>query len=433
VPPSPAFAIHSTPALLTKDLIRCRRRQGKLIPQFIDVEDPELLELAQALLGVYASGTGETREHLEARAQGVLEGFSGDAVLGRGFDKLLQDRTEFEVDPASTFAEFRARIFLRGAQALRAGLPETPEAFRQKLAQEFGEPPEVLSERLYQDLPPYQRLKEFRELSAPGLLRRYNVSLVQSLLLTCDRLELTLPESHSAELRQLLKFLRFHQLLVQIEQRPRPGLSRGSLKLQVDGPMGLYAQAQKYGLNLANFFPAVLHQPRWSLRATVRLRKNEPEVLELDETCRLSPIGGRFLAYVPEELTRLQEAFAQKLPDWELEAGADFLALGGESYCFPDYRLTHPSGVQLYLELFHPWHAGPLEIRLRQLEQHPETPLLLGVMRALLKNDALAAQLEASEHFEHSGFLYRDLPTADKLKPLLGQRLARTEPSLFSH
>ena len=404
--------------MLTKDLLRFRSVKGQIRPRFISVEDPDLLELAQALIACYDSGIGATRERLQEQVQQVLEAFSGDAQLAKGFDKLLQDRSEFSSGGAEDLPALRARVFAVSAQYLQQGLPETAEAFREQLQNELNEPPESLMSRLYGDLPPYHPLESFRSLSAEGLLRRYNLSLVQSLLLYCDRLEVTLPEPRPAELRQVLKYLRFHQLLARWHRD-----EQGGFRLEVEGPMSLYAQSQKYGLNLASFFPAVLHQSNWSCEALVQVRKNRPEVLKLDASCGLQPVSRRFLAYVPEELTRLQQLLAQKLPEWSLAPASDFLILGGEVHCFPDYELTHTSGVTVFLELFHPWHAGPLKARLAQLSSGTQPPLLLGVMRRLLKEEAVEAAVEASTYFAHSGFFFREIPTLEALKPLLQRRL----------
>ncbi len=404
--------------MLTKDLLRFRSVKGQVRPRFIAVDDPDLLALARALVGQYESGVGATREHLQEQVQQELDAFAGEAQLAKGLDKLLQDRSEFDSGEAEDLTELRARVFAASAQHLKKGLPETPAAFRERLQPELGEPPDRLMNRLYGDLPPYHRLLGFRTLSAEGLLRRYNLSLVQSLLLYCDRLEVTLRNPRPAELRQVLKYLRFHQLLAQWQRE-----DSGTFRMVVEGPMSLYAQSQKYGLNLASFFPALLHQPHWSCEALVQVRKNRPELLKLDEGCGLQPVNRRFLAYVPEELTRLQQLLAQKLPEWTIAPGGDFLILGGEVHCFPDYELTHTSGVQVFLELFHPWHAGPLKDRLAQLRRSPQPPLLLGVMRSLLKDEEVAGAVEQSAYFAHSGFLFRELPTLDRLKPLLQRRL----------
>ena len=105
-------------------------------------------------------------------------------------------------------------------------------------------------------------------MTAEELLHRYNCAQVQGLLLRSESLMLTLPESGPAKLRQLLKYLRFNELLAKIVRDTKKNSK--TLILKIDGPLSLFVQTQKYGLNLANFFAAVLLQPKWKIDAQMR-------------------------------------------------------------------------------------------------------------------------------------------------------------------
>jgi predicted nuclease of restriction endonuclease-like RecB superfamily len=78
-----------------------------------------------------------------------------------------------------------------------------------------------------------------------------------------------LPESGAAKLRQLLKYLRFNKLLCRISSIRD---HEKSLLLEIDGPLSMFVNTQKYGFNLAICF-SILHQPSWQLDAEVRMRK----------------------------------------------------------------------------------------------------------------------------------------------------------------
>ena len=146
--------------------------------------------------------------------------------------------------------------------------------------------------------------------------------------------------------------------------------------LEIDGPLSLFVQTQKYGINLANFFPAILHQPKWDLDAEVRIRKNQVHSLHLDQSCGIRSHYRQFLAYIPEEIKFFSQQLAKQIPGWELTSSPGFVTLTGESLCFPDYLLTHCSGKKVALELFHTWHAAPLRSRLDQLDVQNEAPRL---------------------------------------------------------
>ena len=290
------------------------------------------------------------------------------------------------------------------------------ETYRKTLAGLIGIKAENLSQQLYADLPPFQQVLKFRKITGEGLLHRYNCAQVQGLLLRSESITLKLPDSSAASMRQLLKYLRFNKLLAKISFDHK---KRESLVMEIDGPLSLFLQTQKYGLNLANFFPAVLHQPEWELDATVRIHKNRTYILQLDQSCGIRSHLRQFLAYVPEEIQKLSQQLAKKLPDWILSTSNDFVPLSGENICFPDYLLKHISGKKVPLELFHNWHSAPLLNRLSQLDVQKEAPLLIGINRSLLKNKDVANKLESSSYFSRFGFLFREVPTAAMLLPRL--------------
>ena len=290
------------------------------------------------------------------------------------------------------------------------------ESYRKALAGSIGITSEKLSEQLYSDLPPFQKVMKFRKITGEALLHRYNCAQVQGLLLRSEKIKLKLSESSTASLRQLLKYVRFNKLLAKISFDHK---KRKSIDMQIDGPLSMFLQTQKYGLNLANFFPAILHQQEWELDATVRIHKNRTYIMRLDQSCGIRSHLRQFLAYVPEEIQKLGQQLAKKLPDWTLSSSNDFVHLYGENMCFPDYLLKHISGKKVPLELFHNWHSAPLLNRLSQLDVQKEAPLLIGINRSLLKNKDVANKLESSSYFSRFGFLFREVPTAAMLLPRL--------------
>jgi len=413
--------------VLTKDLLCFRTKSGKIQPKFIDTTAPKFLKIAFELTELFSKSVGEVRGTLENRSKQVLEGFTLGVAVGRGLEKLLIDRTEFDTESKNKVLELREKVFRNSSSLMRkhehsgaydsySTEKDILESYRKVLAGSIGISSEKLSDQLYSDLPPFQKVMKFRNITGEALLHRYNCAQVQGLLLRSEKIKLKLSESSSASLRQLLKYVRFNKLLAKISFDHK---KRKSIDMQIDGPLSMFLQTQKYGLNLANFFPAVLHQQEWELNATVRIHKNRTYILQLDQSCDIRSHLRQFLAYVPEEIQKLGQQLAKKLPDWKLSSSNDFVPLSGENMCFPDYLLKHISGKKVSLELFHNWHSTPLLNRLSQLEAQNVAPLLIGINRSLLKNKDVANQLESSSYFSRFGFLFRDVPTAAMLLPRL--------------
>lgn len=402
--------------MLTKDLLRHRNRKGRIYPQFLDPADARLLECASALIHTFQSGLQQqlTRQQLSDQTQLTLQAHQFDNLVGKGLEKLLLDRAEFETGDAESQARFRDEMFRTAREALQDEATELhPQLadYWKHVQDRTGRDVQEIQAELYADLPPQQKLRGFRSYSAEQLLHRYNCAQVQGLLLHCESLELTLQQPDSGALRQLFKYVRFHQLLSQIQTH-----DAHTFCLRVDGPLSLFYKTQKYGLQLANFFPAILLQERWELRTTIQFRQKAPLQLWLDASCNIRSHYRQFHDYIPEEFQQVVERLHEKHPDWSLTTAGNFVSLGGQKHCFPDFVLQHSTGAQVALELFHGWHAAPLQERLEQLAVlEGSAPLLLGVSRSLLKNQALLGQLEESSYFQSYGFLFRELPTTEKL------------------
>lgn len=408
--------------MLTKDLLQYKIKQGQILPQFVNPADDQLLAIAEQLIAIFEDSPDTQRATLLEASKHVMDSKPGPPIVKRGLEKLLLDRTEFNTAPNEALIAFRQKLFTETSRLL-AQEPFTDYAdYHRKVTQiAAGElPPEMdptetgeLAAKLYADLPNHQPVLTFKTLSAERLLHRYNAAQVQGLLLHCDTLTLKLADAMTAELRQLFKYLRFNQLLSTIRKEDEV------YQITVDGPLNLFYKTKRYGMNLANFFLAVLHQPKWELTADVQFRNRQQSRLSLDESCGIQPISQQFLAYIPEDIQLFQAMLRNKTEDWQIRPGSQFLPLAGDFYCFPDYQLVHKSGVEIAIELFHPWHQGHLIARLNTLADQKEVALILGVSKELEKKPLIAEALAASTYFSAFGFTFRDVPTLRVLLPIL--------------
>lgn len=399
--------------MLTKDLLRYQTLKDQIRPSFVIPNDPSLLYAAQQFIEVFEDSVGKTRQFLLDRSKEIIDSDPSEGVILRGLEKLLIDRTEFDTTTDTDLLEFRQKLFLQTTKLLATQQFVDIRAYHEQLEALMKTPHEVMATKLYSDLPPYQLVTEFKPITPEKLLHRYNCAQVQGLLLRSDQLVVKLLHSDLAQIRQLFKYLKFHQLLANIQK------DDNHFSIQIDGPLSLFFQTQKYGINLANFFPALLHQPVWELRAVVHLTKVKKYQLLLNQTFEIQSHYQHYLAYIPEEIEVFQNHFQNKAKGWTIQAAQEFLHLEGEQYCFPDYKLTHPESQGVYLELFHGWHATHLVLRLKQLEKSAKYPLLVGVNKSLLKDSLVAECLENSHYFSQYGFVFRDMPTTEKVLPLL--------------
>lgn len=399
--------------MLTKDLVCYKNYKNNVNPKFINPFDSELLNVAEELIEIFKDSVGDTRAELLENSKMILDGSEKPILVLRGFQKLLLDRTKFDTSADEKFTNFREKVFTKTSEFLTTQDFENFAEFRAKIETNFSQKYKEISTKLYSDLPEFQEVLKFKSITSEQLLNRYNCAQIQGLLIHCNQLEITVSDSEPKKLRQLFKFLRFFQLLAKVEK-----LNENTFKIFVDGPLNLFYRTQKYGLNLANFFPSLLHQEKWHLVAKVQLKNRKIYELNLDQSCGIKPISQRFLAYVPKEVQMFQKLFSEKNSDWQISTTSNFVPLEGEAYCFPDFSLKHKNGTEVFLEIFHAWHSSHFSERLQTL--NPNSPkLILGIAQNLLKDPFLSHSIESSEYFQEFGFTFREMPTVTKVSKIL--------------
>jgi predicted nuclease of restriction endonuclease-like RecB superfamily len=417
--------------VLTKDQLRFRIVKGVVKPRFVDPQDAGLLQLAGEMLAVFQLNT--TRAEIAEAIEPALSCIP-DRKLGRGLEKLLHDRSKFGQPADRDFASFRAHAFAESAKRLsRAGDFEF-EAYREAVAKSLGSDgveglPVADGLDPYEDLPEYERLVRFKELYPQQLLERYNCSLVQSLLLHARSLTLTIDEPEPANLRRLVKYLKFFRLLAVIyrdegsaaarKKKKKRGTDENRLRIVIDGPATVLGNTSKYGLQLASFFPAVCSLTKWRLETTVLVRNGQEVALVADQKLGLVSPYRNFSVHVPEEISMFHRHFKEKVDDWQVVGETPFIDAGEQKLVFPDFSFENEQNDRVHLELFHRWHGTQLLQRLLFGAANPELPLIIGVDRSLLKKPEVEDAVNGSAWFEQHGFLFRDYPTVVKVRKCL--------------
>jgi len=391
--------------MLTRDQLRIKFKGKVVEPQFIDPESPKMLARATAVMEVYDRALAEhrTRAWLDAELKEV-EGLDPAHKLVKGLSKVLLDKCEFEADSPLPPGELRERVFRRAAET--GPLAWSPGPFAQRtaidvwteLAEELSAASEddrawtaaELQDALYADLPDQQKLTRRGGPKTPSdLLHRYNVALVQALLLHASAVTVRMRRPDSKRVRQLFRYLKFHQLMYRVSG------SAAELAIQVDGPQSLLRQSSRYGLQLAIFFPAVLLQPgSWTLEAEVLWGKAR----KLKKSLTIAHTRGLQSHYADRGAWRSNaekwfvERFEQLDTGWTVHPG-ELLDLGRQKLLVPDLTLRRDGRVA-HLDIVGFWRRTYLDKRLAQTPDH----VVLAVSRRLLGDkgkvpDALAERV----------------------------------------
>ena len=365
--------------MLTSDLLLTRSRGPYIEPRYVAVEDPALIDLAQALIDTHAEHQGKTRRELQ-RALDLLAGDRTDYRIQRGLAKLLGDHyCEFHIDSPQPPEELRYAVFTL-ARAHHPVVRETSLIYpvkREDLLEQVALKHQLSSEDvlagLYADLPENHQLATFAAPSPNELLLRYNVALAQAMLYRCEILRLSVYRNLPVRYKQLFKFIKFYRLIHTIEGDVDAGYEIG-----LDGPVSMFRHSQKYGLQMAIFLPALLLCTRWSMQADILRKDGRRQQFILNDQ------SGLVSHYKDQTLydSLLEETFATRFAkaktQWQLERESEIVNLK-ETVMIPDFTFRHPDGRTAFLEIMGYWRPEYLRRKLEKLRQAQRKDLLVAV------------------------------------------------------
>jgi hypothetical protein len=379
--------------MLTADLVVVRVVKGELRPRYLPAHDPEALALAAQLIEVFRTHLHRSNEALDG-ALATLLGEDTEFLLHRGLTKLLRDRAEFEVRAPCEPATLRRRLFEEAAAhhpavAVADAVHTVTRAdVIAKVSRELGIDPAVALDAMYGDLKDHLVMTLAPEVSPEALVARYNVALAQAVLLRATSMVIEIEAGDPARYRQLFRYVKFFRLMHRVRGSAEEGYT-----ITLDGPASLFTLSHKYGLQLAEFLPALLLCSAWKATAHLLWGKDKRPV-----TLRLSPALGLVShypdkgIYVTREEQSLLDRFAEIDTPWKLERRAEVIDLGGRGVLVPEFVMTHtPSQRVALIDVMGFWRRDYLDARLALLREHGPRNLVL-LVPARLRGDREALE-----------------------------------------
>ena len=341
--------------------------------------------MAWELIDCFRSARGGTQGELNNQLQ-ELEGDSPDYRFKRGLAHLLKSACEFEVVSPLEPPLLRERVFSLSASSVPSSAQshQTLDTLALQLSQELEREvlPAHIREGLYADLAENKVLMEFEEPTPEQLLHKYNLSQVQGVFYRASQLVLNAHRNVPGEYKLLFRYLKLFQLMAYIEGDAEHGFT-----ITIDGATSLFKPSTRYGLAIAKMIPALLHVTKWSLSATLQTRDFytnnwKTGKFSLDSNC------GLVSHYPPGKPydSMLEEAFASRWEalksEWILEREVDLIPIPG-SVMIPDFRLVHPDGRSLLLEIVGYWRPEYLQKKFAQVRRAERDDLILAISERL--------------------------------------------------
>lgn len=404
--------------MLPSGLVRASVERRQISPSLVDPERPAVQQAAAELYALFSDAVTQRRRLGELLADlDDLCAERRDHRMVRGMAHLARNKCTLQVASEIEPGELRAEVFAESAargplalasteEALTHGPLERPTALSVLTAvgARHGLSAAEVADAMYADLDAERRLIGC-DLEGPRwLIDRYNVSLIQSLLLKATEVQVELTGISGPRLKQLFRWIKFHQLL------HRGHRSADTFSLHLDGPVSMFQGSTRYGRSLGRFFPALcLVQTPWTLKATVLWTKaNHRKELVVTHEQGLRSHYPDTGAYRTKTQEHLLANFSKQKGPWRLLDGQHSIQIGPSDVVFPDFSLTDGERIA-HLEVWGHWRPEALTRRLEGLERYGPGHLVLAVSRRL-------ASGRSKEVPEHPGVIpFAEVLSAKKL------------------
>lgn len=390
-----------------------RVARGKIKPYFMTSEEEPL---AAEVIEAFRSCIGKKRAELEERLEVLEEIYDYRRV--RGLAALLERRSTF-TSPVEDVWRLRKAAFM---EAERRGGVYTEEERREVLkavAEREGLTPEELEGLLWADLDEEKLLESFHAISAEELMREYNLSLLQSVLLRGVELEFYLERGWREALWHAKRLGLMYEAYLKDE---------GPV-IRVQGPASLLKLTERYGSSLAKLVPHIVRHKGWRIRARVVWRvQGVKRFMELELDYRTAkpflpsypPEPERFDSEVEE---RFYREFLSLKSGWNVRRESEFLIVDSSIY-LPDF-VFEKGGLKVYLEIMGFWTEEYLRRKLEKLRKLKEVMFILAVQEDLACSEI--------KEIGHRVMVFKDRVRAEEVFKLLNEIEEESLPKMVSH
>lgn len=372
--------------MLPAQLLRIKTRQGTIFPLFCE-DNKEHLLLAEQLISQFNESVkkNEKKKLLEKRIA-TVESQWDDYKLVRGLSTLLERRCQFSisqsggdgsnVDPMT----IRKALFEESSRMHLALTESDRNRVLDRIAARLNLSTSYINQIMWNDLEENMIHVGFNSIKQAELLGIYNLSIMQTLLFNCTKLEFSV--SGGMNWKRVLRDIKRLGLMYNLQQsevsEPDNSNADGSALLcSLDGPISLFKLTDRYGTSIAKLLPSIIMSERWSMsawivRKTMSGRKiyefkmsfsEAPSLLLLPSTskARTAPL---FDSSVEEKFAN---RFKQSANGWKLIREPDPLIVSNGTAFIPDF-MFQKYDKKVYLEIVGFWTKDYLQRKIQKLK-----------------------------------------------------------------
>ncbi len=314
-----------------------------------------------------------------------------DYKLVRGLLALLERRSVFgQLESPSTIAtpaSIRKKLFEESSKQGFALSDSQRRSIIQKIANQMHIQSYDVETMMWGDKDENLLLTKFDAINPKDLILWYNLSLLQTLLFKCTRLEFYV--KGGLYWKQVLRDVKRYGLMYNLEYNSGDDDDGDdSIKCILEGPFSLFKMTDRYGTSMAKLLPSIVGTPTWKVNGSITKNTDSGQKIysfELSDEntrgflrSRMEPTfnnGGSILddGYVYD--SAIEAAFAKRfyqhfVPDdkfgWKMSREPDPLIAGGKAM-IPDF-LFERFGRKVYFEIVGFWTQDYLDRKAAKLK-----------------------------------------------------------------
>ena len=414
--------------MLPSQLLRVRTRKGLISPLYCSSENQDL-QLAEDLINQFEySRANKERRHLLDKRLSMIETRINDYKLPRGLCALLERRCHF-VDLSGSNKNYNTlsptyirKVLFEESSKMGLALNESErDTIMRVAASKVNLTISRMKEIMWSDLEGNLILEAFDTISPQDLLGWYNLSLIQTLLFNCRRLEFSVYKG--VNWKRILRNVKHLGLMYNLRHEekdistPRPldpprDLTYTNLICSIDGPISLFKLTDKYGTSIARLLPIIISSEKWSLSASiVRKTMSGKKIYEFKtNSSELPPLLSdpfknifqqKFDSSVEEKFAN---RFEQSANGWKLVREPEPLIVSDGTAFIPDF-MFQKYDKKVYLEVVGFWTKEYIEKKLRKLNDilsNKSIDLLIAV------NEDLACAKLLSSNLQEQIIMYKN-------------------------
>jgi len=259
--------------MLSSELLRARVNRGKIIPLFCNVAfgNGTDYELANKLIVFFIDAQKNIQRKGDLLQKVRLLESEYDYKLVRGLFTLLERRSVFErLNSSSSILTpmlIRQKLFEESSKQGWALSDSQRQTIIQQLAKQMHITSNDIETMMWSDKDENLILTRFEPISTKDLIFWYNLSLFQTLLFKCIRLEFYV--KGGIYWKHVLRNVKKYGMMYTLEYNSGDKSDDDSITCVLEGPLSLFKMTDRYGASMAKLLPSILNTPTWKINGSI--------------------------------------------------------------------------------------------------------------------------------------------------------------------